>query len=165
VDVDRINHETRERVRSLFSQGVSKGMTMDEIADAIESEEFDSVFAASRFELDAPVAYEKPVLSPVVVAMLKAAIDYADRPQLAPIINVAAPNVEAPVIVNNMPQAQAPDVHVNVEAAKADMPMMPDIHVHVPEQAAPIVNVNVPEPRPKRVVYKPDGKVDRVEPY
>ncbi len=50
MDVDRINQETRERVRSLFTRGVSKGMTMNEIADAIESEEFDSVFTADRLE-------------------------------------------------------------------------------------------------------------------
>jgi hypothetical protein len=112
-----------------------------------------------------PPVFEGITMSPVVAAMLQAAIAYGEREQLAPVVNVAAPRIEAPVIVNNLPQQVPPDIHVSVEAQKADMPAMPDIHVHVPEQAPPVVNVNVPEPRPKRVVYKPDGKVDRVEPY
>ncbi len=166
MDVERINQETRDRVRSLFTQGVAKGMTMDEIADTIESEQFDDVFAATRFEVVEPTFEPSKALmgfSPVVVAMLQAAVEYAERAQPAPIFNVPSPqvNVAAPVVVNNLPEQ--PDIIVNVPEQKADM--QPDIHIHVPEQPAPIVNVNVPEPRPKRVVYKPDGKVDRVEPY
>ncbi len=167
-----LNGITRDRVQATIAQGVMDGHSMEDIADVVETDASDDVLEAIAAELPGPPSQDglqaRAVKAMAEALLSMSASNEAESKALMDRFTRAIENLgerEAPlppVVINNLPEQLAPVV--NVAAAKAAV-QMPDIVINVPEQAAPVVNVHVPEERPKRVIYKGDGKVDRVEPY
>jgi hypothetical protein len=77
-----------------------------------------------------------------------------------------APIHVAPAEVRVDAQPVQVDVHVPEQrempapVLNMPMPLAPDVHVHVPEQAAPVVNVDVAAPNVQVDVAAPDVRVE-----
>jgi hypothetical protein len=81
----------------------------------------------------------------------------------APIVNVAAPVIEPTPLQIHLPRQEPPVVRIAAPAAQP----APVVNVHVPPQAAPVVNVenriDLPKPSPKKIEFKRDAQTGQIK--